>query len=173
MVKDWLDGTKLDASSASQSVAVHLAAMTYDGSDTAPTTPTVTDDTRTGIAARGDEPATLPGLQVSVPELTWEAGTFSQTEHLGRCQVLVRYVGEDTVSADAKRDALYVLRAVRRSLRRLHAAGEANNGRKRNNIALVPMADEPMRVVEVEASREDGGIYTGVLLTYEVRDLDP
>lgn len=173
MVKDWLDGTKLDSSGASQSVGTHLAAMTFDGSDTAPTTPTVTDETQNSLAARGDEPATYPGLQVSVVELTLQAAPMVSVQHEGRCQVLVRYVDDETHSANATRDAYYVLRAVRRSLRRFHLAAENNAARKRNNVALLPAADEPMRVVKVDAAKEDGGTYAGLLVTYDVRDLDP
>lgn len=173
MVADWLDGTTDDATGADQSVGTHLAAMTFDGSDTAPTTPTVTDETRDSPTARGDEPTSYPGLQVSVIELTLEAGTFSSTQHEGRCQVLVRYVDDETHSANATRDAYYVLRAVRRSLRRFHLAQENNAARKRNSLALLPSASEPMRLVKVEAAREDGGTYAGILVTYDVRDLDP
>lgn len=173
MVADWLDGTQDDATGADQSVATQLAAMTFDGSDTAPADPTVTDETRNSVAARGDEPVALPGLQVSVVELTLEAGTFSSTQHEGRCQVLIRYVDDETNSANATRDAYYTLRAVRRSLRRLHLAQENNAARKRNNVALLPSADEPMRLVRVDAAKEDGGTYAGVLVTYDVRDLDP
>lgn len=173
MVKDWLDGTKLDVSSASQSVGTHLAAMTYDGSDTAPTTPTVTDSTRSSLAARKDQPATLPGLVVTVDECTLEAGPFSQTQHEGRVRVLIRYVDDETDSAAAMRDAWYVLRAVRRSLRRFHLAQENNAGRKRNNLALLPTPEEPMRFAVAEAAPEDGGLFAGVYVTYDLRDLDP
>lgn len=173
IVADWLDGTTTDALGADQSIGTHLAALTYDGSDTAPTTPTVTDETRDSVAARGDEPVTKPGLQVSVVELLLEAGDFSAVVHQGRCQVLIRYVDDQTNSGNATRDAYYVLRALRRSLRRLHLAQENNAARHRNNVSLLPSATEPMRAVKVEAAKEDGGTYTGMLVTYDVQDFDP
>ena len=171
MVADWLSGAKLDALGASQSVGTHLAAMGYDGSDVAPTTPTVVDETRNGNAARGDYPATLPALVVSVPEMKMEAGPFTSAEQHGTAQVLVRYIAENTTSENAVRDGCYILRAVRRSLYRLHGPGEATNGRKRNNLAILPSASEPMQLLKSAAMREDADILMGVLVTYDVMEL--
>lgn len=173
MVKDWLDGTTLDALGASQAVSVHLAAMTYDGTDTAPTTPTVYDETSDGSTARDDEPTSMPGLQVSVPELLMDSDTFAATEQRGTCKVMIRYVDSETVSQNAVRDGFYVLRAVRRSLHRFHHAREGNAGRKRNNLAILPSPTEKIQFVKVQAAREDGGLYTALIVPYDVMELDP
>lgn len=166
MVADWLSGAKLDSAGASQSVAVQLAAMACDGSDTAPTAPPVTDETRNSSAARGDYPAGVSGLQVSLVDLRVDTDTFSQTEQKGTLRVLIRYIGGNKVSADGLRDAYYVLRGVRRSLHRFHLPAEGDLARKRNNIALIPSATEAIEFVKVEAAREDDDVLTGLLVPY-------
>jgi hypothetical protein len=171
MVADWLNGTKLDVGSASQSIGTQLAALSYDGSDTAPTTPTVYDETRDGNAARGDYPATVPALVVSVTDLRQDAAPFTAVEQQGTAQVLIRHIADNTTSSNAVRDGYYVLRGVRRSLYRLHGPGEANNGRKRNNIAIWTVQDEPMQYVKVTAAREDGDLLTGLIVNYVWREL--
>lgn len=169
MVADWLAGTTLDAAGASQSVGVQLAALTYDGSDTAPATPSVVDETRDSNVARGDAPATVPALAVTLEDWTVEAATMSTAEQRGRCRVLVRYVAETVNGANAARDALYVMRAVRRSLERLHRPAEATNGRRRNSIAI--LATESLAIGRVEVQRSDTDVTTGCLVTYEVWEL--
>lgn len=171
MVADWLDGTKLDASGASQSVGVHLAAMTYDGSDTAPATPDVVDETRDSNVARGDIPATVPALAVTLEDWTVDAATMSTSEQRGRCRVLVRYLAATVNGANAARDALYVMRAVRRSLERLHRGGEETNGLKRNSVNIYPAADAPMSLVRVQVQRDDTDVTTGWMVTYDVWEL--
>jgi hypothetical protein len=173
MVADWLAGTTLDSGGASQSVATHLASMTFDGSDTAPAlTGGVIDETRDGSAARHDEPTTKPALEVSVQEWEVETATMVTTEQRGTCRVLIRYLADDTTSQHAVRDAYYVMRAVRRSLERLHLPAEANAGRVRNSVAIIPSSAEPMRMVKVEAQREDGGVSSAWMVPYRVWELD-
>lgn len=173
MVADWLSGTKLDVSAASQAVTVHLAAMTYDGSDTAPAlTGGVVDETRDAKAARNEPPATLPALVVTLTDLRLEAAAMISSAQLGTAQVFVWYAAENSASADGLRDALYMMRAVRRSLERLHRGAEANNGRKRNNIAIVAKGDEPMTLSRVQLRQEDTDVATGLMITYDLWDLD-
>jgi len=172
MVRDWLAGTKLDYLGAAQGVAQMLAAMTFDGSDTAPTLTSVVDETQDDNAARNDEPATKPALVVSVHEWEVEPAFMVTTEQRGTCRVLVRYLAEVLDSSNAVRDSYYVMRAVRRSLARLHKAEEATNGRRRNNVAILARADEPMRMVKVEAQREDTGVTAAWLVPYDVWELD-
>lgn len=172
MVADWLSGDTVDHTGASQSVGTHLAAMSFDGSDTAPATPTAADATRDPNVARDDYPLTLPALAVTLEDWVIDAATMTTNEQRGTCAVLVRYLAETTASANAVRDGLYVMRAVRRSLERLHRAGEETNGRRRNGVAIYADADQPMRLVKVAARREDTDVTTGWLVTYRVHELD-
>ena len=172
MVADWLSGTTLDASSASQSVATHLAAMTYDGSDTAPTAPTIYDETTNATVARGDHDGlTLPALTVSIVGFDMDPATMVSIEQMGRVRVLIRYIEETDQSSTGNRDGYYVLRAVRRSLERLHRAGEHNNGRLRNSVAIIA-GPEPMSLVRFEAPIDSPVISTGWIVTYQLRDED-
>lgn len=174
MVADWLAGVTLDAQGASQAVTVQLAAMSYDGSDTNPgLAGGVVDETRNGDAARNDIPATLPALVVSVEELEVDTATMVSTEQRGTVRVLVRYAADNVVSASAARDSYYVMRAVRRSLQRLNLPGEANNGRKRNGVAILPHRSESMRLVKVAAQPEDGGVTAAWMIPFEIWDLAP
>lgn len=172
LVADWLSGAEVDADGSDQSVATHLAAMTFDGTDTAPATPSVVDETRDSNVARGDVPATLPALAVTLEDWTVDAATMSTAEQRGTCRVLVRYLAETVNSGNATRDAFYVLRAVRRSLERLHRAAEAVNGRRRNGIAVLASAGQPMTMVRVQARRDDSDVTTGWMVTYDVWELD-
>jgi hypothetical protein len=171
MVADWLRGDTVDVSAASQSVAVHLAAMTYDGSDTAPTAPTIYEETTDAATARGDMPASLPALTVSIAEFDMDPATMVSLEQYGKIRVLVRFVAEQSTTASAMRDGYYVLRAVRRSLERLHRAGEHNNGRYRNSVSLVAGPD-PMTLVRFQAPIESPVISAGWIVTYQLRDED-
>lgn len=172
MVADWLSGTTLDVSAASQAVTVHLAAMTYDGSDTAPAlTGGVVDETRDAKAARNEPPDTLPALVVTLTDLRMDAAAMVSAAQLGTAQVFVWYASANATSDDGLRDALYVMRAVRRSLERLHRGQEANNGRKRNNIAIVAGTD-PMTLSRVQLRQEDSDVATGLMITYDLWDLD-
>jgi hypothetical protein len=173
MVADWLAGTAHDYQGNAQGVAVQLAAMTFDDGEQPPAAPAVTVDSRDGNAARGDYPSGTSGLQIRLTELRLEAGVYSQTEGHGTAQVLIRYLASNEVSADGLRDGANMMRAVVRSLRRLHGPGEANNGRKRNNVAILPSATEPIQVLRVEAAREDDDVLTGCLVTYDVMELNP
>jgi hypothetical protein len=172
MVADWLSGTTLDAQAASQAVTVHLAAMGYDGSDTNPgLAGGIVDETRNDNAARDDVPASLPALVVSVQELEMDAGAMIQTEQRGTARVLIRYVASNTDSSAANRDSYYVARAVRRSLERLHLPQEATNARRRNNVAILADSAEPMKLVKVQAAREDGTVTAAWIVSYHVWDL--
>ena len=171
MVADWLSGTTLDIAGDNQGVAVQLTAMTFDGTDGPPTAPSVVDESRDGNAARDDYAGTLPALVVSVIDWRMDSGNFSQAEARGTAQVLVRYIADNATSAHGVRDGYYVLRAVRRSLNRLHGPGESNNGRLRNSVAIIPDDAQPLQFLKMTAAREDADILTGVLANYIVMDL--
>lgn len=171
MVADWLSGTQLDVLGASQSVATHLAAMTYDGADTAPAlTGGVVDETRDAKAARNEPPATLPALVVTLTDLRMEPSAMVSACQVGTAQVFLWYAAETASSAAGLRDALYVMRAVRRSLTRFHDASEANAARKRNNLAIVP-GTEDMQLARLQLRREDTDLTTGLLVPYTVWEL--
>ena len=171
MVADWLAGTTLDQAGADQSVGTHLGALTYDGSDGAPATPDVVDETRDANVARGDLPATVPALAVTLEDWQVDAATMTTNEQQGTATVLVRYCAATVNSANATRDALYVMRAVRRSLERLHRAGEETNGRRRNSVSIYADPEQAMRLVKVTARREDTDVTTGWLVPYRVHEL--
>lgn len=173
MVADWLSGSKLDVSGNSQSVATQLAGMTFDDGDVAPADPTVYVESRDPNTARGDYPTGSPSLQVVLQDLRMEAGVFSQIEAHGTAVVLVRYIGGNVLSAEGLTDGYNMMRAVLRSLWRLHGAGEANNGRKRNLVAILPSATDPIQVLRHVAAREDDDAFTGCLITYDVMELNP
>ena len=88
MVADWLAGTTLDQAGADQSVGTHLGALTYDGSDGAPATPDVVDETRDANVARGDLPATVPALAVTLEDWQVDAATMTTNEQRGTATVL-------------------------------------------------------------------------------------
>ena len=171
MVADWLAGTTLDQTGADQSVATHLATLTYDGSDVAPDAPAVVDETRDQNVARGDLPATVPALAVTLEDWTVDAATMTTNEQRGTAMVLVRWCAATVNSANATRDGLYVMRAVRRSLERLHRAGEETNGRRRNSVVIYADPEQAMRLVKVTARREDTDVTTGWLVPYRVHEL--
>lgn len=170
-VADWLAGTTLDYASASQSVNTKLAAMTFDGADTAPSNVTVSDATRSPTAARRETPDTLPAVIVSLAGMSLDHAVMSY-EKLGEVRILVRLAAENIETDDGLRDHLYRLRAVAKSLHQFHLAAN-NTARTRNNFHFVPSARTPMEMVIPETPREDTAITTGWQVTYEVRELSP
>lgn len=172
IVTDWLKDT-------TYGVGPMLAALPMDGSDTRPTAPTVTDETRDGPAARRKiSPAEEPALlvrQADPADLNGEPfpnnGPRDAVVHLA-----IWYGDKKSASEKGNQAAHYVLRAAAQSLRLLTgptqaATAAAVAAKTRNNVQLLKCED--LKLVSVHEPLEDS-VFLGVLLaTYKVRDLTP
>jgi hypothetical protein len=114
----------------------------------APAMPTVFDDTRNGLVARGEEPAALPAICVSVEGLTYEGEVKTANTRFADARVLVRYVTADSAATeDILIQASDMTRCILRSISRLR--GPANEAsRVRNAVQLGALS-----------AIEDSGIY--------------
>ena len=170
-VADWLSGTVTDYQGNPQGLAVHLALITYDGSDTAPATPVVFDETRAPTVARDELPDGATVFTVSLFGSEWDAAYMSFSQD-GRCTLLLRAGLENVNSAEAVRDSLYLLRAAKRSLLQLYR-GENWQQRIRNGIAFAHDATQPLQIRPVKPEREDELSTWGLLAHHTVEEQEP
>lgn len=170
-VADWLAGTVVDWRGNPQGLAVHLALITYDGSDVAPATPVVSDETRTPTVARDELPDGVSVFTVSLFGGEWDPAYMS-FEQNGRCTLLLRAGLENANSAEAVRDSLYLLRAAKRSLLQLYKP-ENSTKRLRGQIGFYHDSSQPLLIRPVKPEREDDLTTWGLLAHHLVREQDP
>lgn len=164
MVADWLsDGTN--------GVNALLSTTPRDGGDAQPANVAIADETRDGNVARGQAPATLPAVVVSVDRVQELDGQVAQITRDGKLMLRIRYIIDNNTSGDAIRDASYVLRTVLRSLRKFFDVSAGDGHRYRNNIYLESCLD--LAVAPMWAPIESGVVTGGVLATIQMRDLAP
>lgn len=169
-VAGWLAGTVTDYQAAAAGLGAQLAALSYDGTDTAPATPTVTSEVGDDVTARREVPDALPACTVHVMQEDSDAGWVTgQVET--RLTLLIRFAMADPDSADAVRDQHYYFRAARKSLRQLHRP-ENEAKRTRNGIQWYHDARTPMQVREVSPQREDDRVTRALLVTYIAREIE-
>jgi hypothetical protein len=165
MVTDWLgDGT--------HGIAAKLAALDYDGSDTAVSgTLTIGDETRNAKAAIGSYPSETFGCLVQLNPAEQFIGQSSTHTHDYDVPILVRFIRESSDAAAATRDLLYTLRATMQTVDALfdESIAAAVTARTRNQVqahALLSISGALTR-----EQREDNKVTAAISLTIRARDL--
>lgn len=160
IVADWLGST-------TAGVNAKLAALDYDGSDTAPTSvATIADETRNGAVARDRLPTPFPCLAITVERFRQD-GEVRTVVRDGSVTVLIRYGVSATDTGGGTRDAYYTMRAVVESLRELNR-NENQASRTRNGRSL--MACEEIEFRPMYQALEDGQVTGVVAATWTTRD---
>ncbi|HKV74582.1 MAG TPA: hypothetical protein VJN95_08685 [Gemmatimonadales bacterium] len=170
-VAEWLAGTTLDYASQPQGIAAQLAAMTYDGTDTAPSAPDVTAETDDPIAGRGELPDTAMAVTVAIDRLAMPATALSGVK-IGKLRLLVRVVRTASATHEVVRDSYYVARAIMRSLQQFHR-NENQFARQRNNIYIGPEPNMALDYFTPAADRDDNQVTTAWAVDYALRELAP
>ena len=163
-VADWLGH-------ATYGVDAQLAALTYDGSDTAPSgTHTVIDETRTSDAAI-DRPPTPPFLKVVAGEVRSLAGEAATYTHTGLIPLGITIERRQESPAALVRDLYYVQRAVLRCIERLFdpSITAAATACLRNNVQLQVIVT--LSAARVAPTIEDNTGSAAVYVTVQSRDI--
>lgn len=166
IVADWLDaGT--DAS-----LATLVPLVPRDGADPLPAVPTVVECTTDAEAALMQAPsAGLPVLQVLAQDaaLTERGPTSAPVPADADAELLLRLCYASTDAAAVVRDAGYVMRAIRRSLRLLQTTAAGQTARTRGQVQVLTVADA--RGAPVFTPVDDQVVTGGLLVTVTARDL--
>lgn len=165
-VADWLEDP-------TYGVNAKIDVLDLDGSDAAPAdVAAILDETRDGIAALRSLPddTTVPLLCVFMPSDAQFSAVNQGKQDADTFPVWIAYLDRDTETANAIRDASYVLRAVRKSLNEFHKNGVA--ARTRNGIEI---RNGNVRMSLIRPSTELGAtaIVMAIQVLYAVRDTDP
>ncbi|WP_291990448.1 hypothetical protein, partial [Luteitalea sp.] len=119
-------------------INAQLAALDYDGSDTAPANiVTFADEVTQDEAARGQIPATVPALVTTVESLTMVNNQTATEVGDGTIVLNVRIAVSDPDAWEAKRNGAYYLRALHWSLRRWVREAPDGVNRARNQVAVL------------------------------------
>lgn len=163
MVTDWLgDGT--------HGVAAKLAALDFDGSDTAPTgTLVIGDETRNAKAALSQYPGDF-SIAVQLQPVETLDGQSATYTHDYDVPLLLRLSRKDSNAANATRDLLYCLRATVQSIEALFndTIAAAVSARTRNGVhagVIVSMGQALTR-----EQREDNLVTAALQVTIRARD---
>jgi hypothetical protein len=178
MVADWLQyGTNGfgGAVNGTYSVNALLPAVPRDSGDTQPANITVYDATRNGWVARMTAPnegsgIIFPALAVFVHgglQFDGEVGTVIRD---GTGDVAIVYVTQRQDTAAARADALYTMRAVKRSLKQFHDNAQVAF-RIRNSIAL--RSCDTLRDGKFDDTKDGIVLSTALIATYHIRDESP
>jgi len=163
-VADWLDH-------ATYGVDAQLAALTFDGSDTAPTgAHTVIDETRESDAAI-DRPAAAPFLKVVAGEVRSLAGEAATYTHTAQIPLEITIERSDVSPAALVRDLYNTQRAVLRSVEQLFnpAIAAATTACARNGVQLQVIIT--LAAARVAPTIEDNTGSAAVYLTVQSRDI--
>lgn len=142
------------------------------GADPLPTSVSFADETTNGEVARGFLPENIrPILTTEI--YRWvrimphvEQGVLRDAQ----VQLLVRYGDQEAQSQVGKRDAHYVMRALLMSVAELMQDTNAA-ARILNSVMLYALVDiTPATIYAPEADRDITG---GILLTFDIRDIQP
>lgn len=164
MVTDWLgDGT--------HGIAAKLAALDYDGSDTAVSgTLTIGDETRNAKAAVGSYPSETFGCLVQLQPVERFEGEAATHTHDYDVPLLVRFCRTNVDAAAATRDLLYTLRATLQSLDALftESIAAAVTARTRNGVQAYALLSVGGALTREE--RADDKVTAAISLTIRARD---
>lgn len=158
IVADHLGG------SGATGVSTLLAAVPRDSGDSAPTAPSVLDETRSLTVAIGRAPSSLPALTVALDEVVDMDPRTAQGTRDCEVALVIRYVTRGA-SDTATRDAYYTLRAVERSLDRMTLPST------RNEISVYSITDR--RYLPPMQPLEDQWVVGGLRVVFQVRDNEP
>ncbi len=147
-----------------------LASTPRDAGDASPAAlATITDQTRDGNVARGELPATLPALAISVDGIPQLDGQVATVTRDGKIRVRIRVGFRNAVTANGHQVLSYYLRTAQRVLRRFFDLDPSQRGR--NGIYLETI-DE--MVVAETWSPTEADIVTGTIVaTIQGRDTVP
>lgn len=168
-VADWLKH-------ATYGVNALLASTPRDGGDPVPASiVTIGDATRDGWAARkttARDAATGQGypaiaVYAEPQEFSGEVQTIVRD---GEIDIVISYLDVDAATQTGNRDAMYVRRAILRSLKQLNANANAAS-RTRNSVTL--QVCKRIRVASLNVPWDDAVLSAGVIVTYAVRDVAP
>lgn len=165
LIAAWMeDGT--------HGIGAQLAAMTYDGADTAPATPAVAEETTNDALAAGRVAEAADGPVLGVVAYPLEDGSESSATP-GRdvtVRVAVLYADRNSDPSDARRDAYYVLRAVHRCLRAL-ALEATESERTRGCVNLLSQSELRVEPSPPDPQLIDNQIYGQVVAGWSAVDL--
>lgn len=163
-VADWLeDGT--------HGVAAKLAALDYDGSDTAPTgTLSIIDETRDADAALPRLEEALPSIRVQAGDLRSLVGESSSYRHNADVPIDILIAYERTNPSQAVRDCYYVTRAVVQSVEAMfnETIPAAVSARTRNGVFLQVIV--AMAAARIRPEPSDTTVTAAVSVTVRVFD---
>lgn len=151
-----------------------LASTPRDPGDAEPADlATVTDETNDSDVARGDLPANLPAVAVSIDSIQDLDGQVMTITADGHVKVRIRVAVENPTTADAVRDLSYYLRTVQRSFRRFMALDANDPARTRNGIYLESCLSMQLAIVWTK-DQVGGSTVAGYLFPIlQLRDLAP
>jgi hypothetical protein len=166
-VADWL-------AHATNGANAEIANVPRDGGDSAPTSlVAVLDETRSEILAL----KRIPDEQTPPFLFVWFSGDAALSavnqakQDADSFEITIAYVDRDSNAAAAVRDGAYVMRAVRRSMNRLHE--NANLASRMRNSIEVRNGNIRMRLVRPSVELESAVVSLGLAITYAVRDTLP
>ena len=163
-VADWLaDGT--------YGVAAKLAALDYDGSDTAPSgTLSIIDETRDDDAALPRVEATLPSIRVQCGEVRSLDGEAATYQHRADLPLDIVIACEATSPSATVRNLYYYTRATLQSVEALFSENiaAAVTARSRNGVQLQFYTS--LSAARVRPELDDTTGTAAVLLTVRVQD---
>lgn len=162
-VADWLGD-------ATHGVNAKLAALDFDGSDTAPSgTITIIDETRSNDAAINRD-ATTPYIRVAAADLRSAVADSPLTELQGDVPLELTIVRSATAPKDVVRDLYYTTRAVLLSLSALFddRLAAALTARTRNGVQLQSYTE--LAAAQLRPALTDTEGTAAVLLTVRCRD---
>lgn len=165
MLSDWFQV-------ATYGVNALLASTPRDAGDGQPTNlATITDETRDGNVARGELPATLPALAISVDHIKDLDGMVVVITRDGKLHVRLRVGVDNAVTEDAIRDLSYYLRTVIRSFRSFFEHADPATQRTRNGVYLETCLDMAEQIAVTKDPAGNTIISAYVLATIQLRDL--
>lgn len=176
IVADWLEG-------ATNGLNACAAAVPRLGSDEAPPSVTVYDETQDAWVARGLSPdaadatagITFPMCVVKLLSGSWEGGKGQAYESGrladGTVQVVCEIVQEVADTIDGVTDGMYLMRGLRGSLALLDNAPQTDRDAANATIVLHPSTRMEQRKMAVE--RGDKLIADALIVTYPVFESTP
>jgi len=157
---------------ATHGVGAQLAAMTFDGADTAPDTPTIAEETTNDLVAAGRVGEVADGPVLGVVSYPLEDGSEASATP-GRdvtVRIGVLFADRNADPSDARRDAYYTMRAVQRSLRALALEATVAE-RTRGSVNLLAQSELRIEPSPPDPQLIDNGIYGQVVAGWSAVDL--
>lgn len=168
-VADWLNDV-------TNGVNAQIANVTLDSGDVAPHgVVAVLDETRSEILALRH----IPESQLTPFLFIWMLGDAEvqavnqSKQDIDSFPIGIAYIDRDTNAANAVRDGSYVMRAVRRSLNRLHQGDAIGIAARTRNGVETRNGNIRMQLLRPELPLENAVVGVCLRATYAVRDTSP